>query len=385
MANARRYNFIWGTVIPSAWRAGNPNIVAGLYYIMTDDNISYSGHDLAWWKANHPDWIMYGCDASGNPSSTLLAWDRGVGYPEVVLDIHNPAVVEYQLRQSAIPWAISHGYNALSIDQGVLNNPLQAGNPKLGQTVVPGYYGCGVWSHGTFIKRYTSKTDPAWAADVINWLNTAHQILAKDRLIALRNIALSLNHPGGLLSDPNELALINAVDIIIDEAAFIDYGKYKLAANAGLFSFTKDYALYVQEHGKGIVLIGRFVQSTPLTTAQLAYALGTYLTANLQGADMFITPNNYGYESYYTQEAAVLGVPCNFAADTDSANPEIWYRRFTNGIVIVNSGSLPKSFETAYPPLGHLYRDLFTGITLASSLTVNSNEAVIATTTNGCG
>lgn len=382
--NAHRYDFVWGSNIPSAWRAGNSKLLAGLYYIMTDDNITVSGHNLAWWKANHPDWILYGCDASGHPSSTLIAWDAGVGYADVPLDIHNPAVVQYQIKTSAIPWAINHGYNALSIDQGVLQNPMLAGNPKLGQSIVSGYYGCGVWSHGTFIKRYTSKSDPAWAADVINWLKTAHTILTTDPVIGPKHIALSLNHPGGIPSNANEQALLTNVDIIIDEIGFVDYGKYKLASNAGLFAFTKNYALYAQAHGKGIVLIDRFVQSTALTNAQLGYAIASYLMVNQQGADLFVTPNSYGSEQYFSKEGMNLGVPCAAAAPTDSANPRIWYRKFANGLAIVNSGSLPQTYQTAHLPIGHVYRDLFSGLPLAPSLRVNSNEAVLATTTNGC-
>lgn len=382
--DAHRYDFVWGSAIPSAWRAGNPKLLAGLYYIMTDDNITVSGHNLAWWKANHPDWILYGCDATGHPSSTLIAWDAGVGFADVPLDIHNPAVIQYQLRTSAIPWAISHGFNALSIDQGVLQNPMLAGNPKLGQSIVSGDYGCGVWSHGTFIKRYTSKTDPAWAADVINWLKTAHTILTTDPVIAPKHIALSLNHPGGITTNANEQALLTNVDIVIDEVGFVDYGKYKLAANSGLFAFTKNYALYAQAHGKGIVLIDRFVQSTALTNAQLGYAIGTYLMVNQQGADLFVTPNSYGSEQYFSKEGMALGTPCAAAAIGNSANPHIWYRKFANGIAIINSGSLPKTFESASLPATHIYKDLFTGLTLATSLHVNSNEAVLATTTNGC-
>jgi len=261
---------------------------------------------------------------------------------------------------------------------------MKAGNPKLGQTVVSGYYGCGVLSHGTFIKRYTSATDPAWARDVINWLNTAHSILTTDPVIGPKHIALSLNHPGGVVSNTNEQALLNSVDIVIDEMGFVDYGKYTQASNASLFGFTLNYALYAQAHGKGIVLIDRFVQSTALTNAQLAYAIATYLMVNQQGANLFVTPNSYGSEQYFSKEGAVLGVPCGAAARTDSLNPQIWYRKFNNGLAIVNSGSLPKTFEVAHPPIGHVYKDLFSGVTLAPAINVNSNQAVIATTTNGC-
>src|SRR5947209_10522650 len=38
--DAHRYDFVWGSTIPASWRAGNSKILAGLYYIMTDDNIS---------------------------------------------------------------------------------------------------------------------------------------------------------------------------------------------------------------------------------------------------------------------------------------------------------------------------------------------------------
>ncbi|MBV9269622.1 MAG: hypothetical protein JO165_00905, partial [Candidatus Eremiobacteraeota bacterium] len=75
-ADASRYTAIWGARVNNAtsWRSGNPHMQTS-YYIPqeTDANTGAwgnQGHTLAWWKANHPDWILYACDANNNPTTT---------------------------------------------------------------------------------------------------------------------------------------------------------------------------------------------------------------------------------------------------------------------------------------------------------------------------
>jgi hypothetical protein len=70
-------------------------------------------------------------------------------------------------------------------------------------------------------------------------------------------------------------------------------------------------------------------------------------------------------------------------ASYDVNNPQMYYRRFAGGLVVVNSGSLPRASETATLPANHTYTDI-EGRAVTNPLTVNSNDSYVMTTTNGC-
>jgi len=65
---AARYDLVWGasTYNVAAWRQGNPNVFITYYIPFHRDYGTFSNnsalHSLAWWQANHPDWILYRCD-----------------------------------------------------------------------------------------------------------------------------------------------------------------------------------------------------------------------------------------------------------------------------------------------------------------------------------
>src|SRR5579862_500810 len=87
-ADASRYDMVWGSFNPGPWRSANSAALVGRYYIPEEDNSLLSGHTLAWWQQNHPDWMLYACTSSGTPTQDL-AYVPGVGFNDVVLDIHN--------------------------------------------------------------------------------------------------------------------------------------------------------------------------------------------------------------------------------------------------------------------------------------------------------
>src|SRR5690349_8201221 len=69
---AKNYDFVWGAStsttpeVIASLRAGNPNIVLSYYISFNRDTGVFDNQDqrqsLSYWKALHPDWILYKCD-----------------------------------------------------------------------------------------------------------------------------------------------------------------------------------------------------------------------------------------------------------------------------------------------------------------------------------
>ena len=370
-----RYGVTWGARpgMPASWTANNSSLVATYYMPQETDaspvNWGDMGHSLGWWQANHPDWILYACSASGAPTTTPAYIAQLPN--NVPLDIHNPAVVDYQIHAAA-NYAIANHYNGLAFDEVLFYNVTGSG---LGS----GYYGCGIYSNGTFVRRYGGQRDANWNADTIAWTKAAHAILNSDPVIAPHHLKMIINHPAGNISDPNEQAILSYTDADLNEAGFTDYGNYRYSSS--LFKATLDWMRYAQAHGTAVLLGDNFSQTSPLTTTQVEYALATYLMGNEGGSGMF-TGNSkaYGAEQYLPQYQAQMGAPCG-GYYGDPKSPAIWYRSFANALVIVNSGS--SSTQYAHLPANHTYVDLM-GRSLPNPLVVASGDSYVLLTTNGC-
>ncbi len=391
-ADAHRYPAVWGSFNPSAWYAAQPSVKISQYYIPQEDSNAISGHDINWWLTNHPDWILYACDSNNNPTMEY-AYAPGVGFPDVPLDMHNPAVVDYQIRQSLGPYLIANHYKAAALDLVVFHNIMIGGNPNLGQTVIKGDYGCGIYENGTFVRRYTGPTDPAYTTDLLNWVKTAHTDFTTDKTFAPHQLKIFVNHPPGYTTDPNELALMQNIDFNLLESGFVDYGNYKLPAYAGLFNEMVNWMKFVQSQNVAVGIIDKFDnENKALSPIEVEYTIATYLMADEQGAYLYSAPNNlpgvgYGAEQWHPEYATKIGTPCAElygGSAYDPSNPQIYYRRFANGMSVVNSGSLPVTSETATLPTNHTYKDLEKR-TITNPLTVASNDGYVLLTTPGTG
>lgn len=390
-ADAYRYSSVWASFNPAAWHAAKPAVFTSHYYLPEEDSNAISGHDITWFQTNHPDWIMYACDTNNNPT-TQYAY-TGVGFPDVVLDMRNPLVVDYEIRQSLGPYLIANHYRAAALDQVVFSNVEVGGNPELGQKVISGYYGCGIYLNGTFVRRYTGSKDPAFATDVINWVKTARSIFTTDPTIGPHHLAILVNHPVGSTSDPNDIALAQNVDMEMTESGFADYGNYQLPGAAGVFGATVNWMKWLQAQNVAIGIIDKFDNDArDITTDQFEYSLATYAMGKEQGAYLYTAGANgsgygYGAEQWHPEYAIRLGAPCAemYGGSTyDPKNPQIWYRRFNNGMTVVNSGSLPIASEMATLPTNHTYTDIESRA-VTNPLSVSSNDAYVLQTKNGTG
>lgn len=376
-SDAPHYDAVWGASNAQIWDAAHPGMIVSRYFIPQEDRSELSGHDLAWFQSNHPDWILYACRADGTPTHDFAFWG-GVGRPDVPLDFHNPAVIDYQVRQINGGYAATHGYNALAIDQVIFEDAMVGGNPNFGQTVTPGEYACGIWSGATFVRRYNGVNDPAWTADMLAFVKGARTLLSTDATLAPHHMKILVNHPLGSLNDPNEQALLGMIDGLVDERGYGDYGRYATPADANIFHSTTAYLSAVQKRGIAVFIINYFADAA-VTPAQREYTVAAYFMVNEGGADLFITPNVGASQEDFPEYSASLGKPCA----EYSGGPHIYMRKYSGGLVVLNAGSLPAPAEDAALPANHTYRDI-DGRPVTNPLSIASNDGYVLTTSNGC-
>ena len=357
-----RYSAVWGSRpgMPVPWRYSNSGLKASYYFIAITDASTSSwggiGHALTWWNAYHPTWVLYACKSDGTPTHTPAYVS---GLPNVPLDIHNSSVVNYQIHSLIGPYAKARGYTALAADEVTYWFAGSGGT---------GYYPCGIWSGGKFIRRYSGQHDSTYATDIVNWVKGAHYILKT----YFTGMKLIVNHPANGLNTNEETLLAN-VDADMDETGFTDYGRI----HNGRFLMEVAWMRYAQQHGAS-VLINQDWGSYTFGAAQRDYSVATYLMGNEQSAAAFISPHTgYGIEVWRPEYATNIGAPCA----EYYGGPNIYWRRFANAIVVTNNNEATTEYATL--PSGHSYTDL-EGRTVRNPLRLLPNDGYVLKTTNGC-
>jgi len=349
-ADAHRYEFVWGTSKPAAWKAGNSKIITSWYAPFDGDFTTKNG--LAWWKATHPDWILYRCDRK------RLAGLGGLS--NIPLDISNPAVVRWQMH-TYVPGIEAAGYDALAEDLVGLNNPNG---------------GCGVFINGRWVQRFSGqKNDDKWSQAVIAWHQYAYAYLHGLK----RPIMIAVNHvpenrPYG---DPEEKALLEKVDFEDDESSFTDYGNGFAASDK--FLRIVQWMTYFQGLGKPYLIDDKW-NTQRLTTRQFDWSVATYLMGKHHHASVFIDHlPGYGHEYWYPQYGATVGSPCS-DMQADPLHAGVYTRKYTGAFVIVNSSST-SSYIVVLPRLSYTSID---GFTITSPLKMAPDDSQVLLTSNGC-
>jgi hypothetical protein len=396
---APRYDAVWASFNPSAWNAAHRGMVVSRYTIPNEDNELISRRDLSWWQKNRPDWVLYACDANGNPTRES-PWS-GVGFSDVPLDIHNPAVISYQAHQLG-NYMIANGYNALAVDNVTFANYMQAPNPVLGQgRPQTGWYACGVYEGAKFVRRYGStgasdfaQPDPAWIADLLNWITTTRKIFGADPKLARHHLKILVNHPIlGSFPNPAELQMLRLVDGVVIEDGFTQYGQYvdpRSRALPALFSQTLSWMQAAQSRHVAVFAIDYFCKGgktvsgaacsydpSTLSSAQVDWALATYAIANDGGADVYIAPEGGDNYSYRAEYARGYGAPCGSPEQAGA----LYTRRFQRGMAIVNASYTPQT--VTLPP--HLAYTDIEGRAVGNPLKVNGADGyMLLTSGKGC-
>jgi len=321
------------------------------YYILGLDRKQLTGRNIKWFQSHHPDWVMYSCKKNGSPTREV-AYMEGVD-DEVPLDIHNPAVIEDQLRQIGSD-AKARGYNTIALDQALFWNVYGYGSK----------FGCGVYNNsGKFVRRYSSADDMHFDSDVVNYVRTARSIAHS------MGLTLAINHPAGDINNPLERQIVESTDIDLDENGFSHYGKYHSAE--GAFARTFAFSQYAQRHGTAMASVNKFLGH--IRPEEMEYVLAGYLLAN-DGGEMLFTGEKYNAQQYHNEYDARIGRPCSATASSG----HVFTRRFTGGFVALNDSHASASVSI---PSG--LRDL-EGRPLSNPLRLGSMDAYVLVGAGGC-
>ena len=371
-ADGPRYSAVWGSNTPElvqAWRTNNPTLTISMYQIIGTDSaqtlFGNLGHDNNWWKATHPDWILYECD------QITPAYVAGLN--SVPLDISNPDVVNYILNLVG-GYSEQNGYSALGFDLVSLNNDL--GSKGNGQR------GCGVNTSNGWVQKFSGNTvDPLWANAMLSFLSTARTYLhGQPRPLAIwgNNVPAAL--PFG---DPGETQLIGDLDVVLDESGFANYGKY---STDSYFNATVAWARYIQDQGKGFMDVNEW-QDQVLSNAEFDYALATYAMVKERAAVVFAAPyGQYGEEHYFTQYTTKIGPPCAEMYGGPSylgLGRSAYYRQYRQALALVNT-SPTDTYVVTLPQT--TYTDVASGATVTSPLSLGPNSGyLLSVAKQGCG
>jgi len=313
---ARRYDFVWGATVKNVntYRATSDNITISKYIPFNrDPDVT---HTISYWRQFHPDWVIYQCDRA--TPITLF------GNPNLVLDISNPQVIQWQIDTIITP-ARDAGYHMLAVDSFGFGNFFGA---------------CGVWRGDQWVQLYSSPTDPQYRTDVVNWLT---QITSTARGYSLGLAVLfSRGYNPGVVDTDLEV-VFDAADAIVDGRGFTDFGNG--FANSSVFAETLAYMQYVQRRGKAYYSLNQY----PIIDVNVMnWVLGSYLLGKEHAAAVSVTVQGmYGSVKWYNEYGARIGSPTSEVQILDGG---VYTRSYSNGMVVVNTGA--SSTRVALPSPG---------------------------------
>src|SRR5438045_3661492 len=268
---APRYDFVaaakWYNV--AADRSTNPSIFLTYYITFHRDNGAFKDStalkSLAGWRAFHPDWVLYRCDR------VTPAYE--FGNPNMPLDFSNPALVDWQVQNFALP-ASQNGYSGVTADNLNLENIFGA---------------CGTYQNGKWVRRYTGKyDDPVWRSDVVNWITRMQTALHN----LPHRMALLLNLGFGNSLTPTSSIIRNVIshsDGVVDEAGFTHYGTNYLTDE--YWARAIQLGEMIQAQGKPFYIVDAFPR---VNRDGIQWALAAYLSAKGHSSALFIP----GYRDY---------------------------------------------------------------------------------------
>lgn len=338
-SEAGKVDYVWGSDY-----ANQPPGVYNTQYEPFDREPRGTSHDLAWFQANHPDWIEYQCDKSS------VAYE--FGDPNVPLDITNPAVLQYLLQTYYAP-ALSEGYAGIAFDNGNLNN--QQGHR------------CGVFRNGAWVQEFSGNSDDsAYHSAILQWAQwMSGQVHALGGSFNL-NFSYDFSDP----TDSN--ALLQMVDVLADERGFTNWGGSSsnyLTENDWLANMQALEALNSQ--GKALFSINEEPNSfATLTQNEVQWVLANYLL--VKGAHSYV-------EITGTQEYGSLflrpeySAPVGHAVNAMYFSQGVYMRDFSNGKAIVNP-SASQSFLVPLPT--NSYTDLY-GNNPGGTVTIPPDSGIV--------
>ncbi|WP_329373497.1 putative glycoside hydrolase [Streptomyces sp. NBC_00669] len=277
------------------------------------------GHDLAWYQANHPDWVVYQADQA------TPAYEFG-NTTYLPIDFTNPAVRTYYYDTYVQP-LIDAGYPLVGFDNVVTFN---------------GYGSCGHFdATGAWVQQYSgARVDDVWAAAVLDWLDH----LAGRLHAAGAGIAANITWNASVKT-ADMLQAVGLVDVYVDEQGFTAHRveNYNDQAWQDRFDFVRQVA-----PSTAYVSINQTATAdlADASTAQVDWVIANYLLYREQRS-MLALCGDQQYHVFldrpelHTDIGAPAAAPY---ADAGGARA----RSYTGGLALVNPSST-QATTTALP------------------------------------
>ena len=346
---ASHADYVWGadeSNIAGYRASSQPQIVLSKYIPFTRD--PDESHDLAYWQALHPDWVLYQCD------QVTPAYEFGDS--NVSLDITNPDVVDWQITSYAMP-AADAGYDMIAADNFTLSNDFGA---------------CGIFQNGQWKALYSGADDPQYTADVLAW---AQSFATRLHSLSPKPLGLVPNFQiGGVpYTDPNVVQVVATVDAILDECGFTGCSGGYPAESSWLN--IQSFVEYVQGQNKAYYAINEFGDSPPLPDADVQWALASYLMSKEHASAIFTSGvQQYGSDNWRPEYSAAIGTPCGAMQSTQG----VYAREYKHGYAIAN----PSANAAAFTLPSGSFQDLH-GSAVSGSVPLAAGTGTVLLDTGG--
>ncbi len=320
-AIAKKYDFIWyaDPQNVAAYRAANPKIVLSYYMTMHRNDGEFINTDIgkqqgiAYWKAIHPDWILYQCDR------VTPAFENSD--PNMPFTLTNPAVLDWMVQRYVQP-AVAYGYDAIAVDNVSPENLFKA---------------CGSYDkNGQWVQRYTGENvDPQWENDVADWMTKMQAALHKQArpMLLIANFSSTTPIP---LNAPSTQRTLAHVDGVLDESSFTHYGENNLSASQWLQMV--QYINTIQQQNKPFFEINEFQSPVAQSQSGEEWALASYLMCKQRLAMVYFAQiQRYGDDMQIPELQSKIGDPLVDMYNTQGA----YWRDYTGGEVVVNPSNNP--------------------------------------------
>jgi hypothetical protein len=280
----------------------------GSFYYPMDRDLDKS-HNMDWYRANHPDWVVYKCDRI--TPAPLYTYYWGFATP---IDVTNPQVRDYVMNTHIAP-GIQSGKRIVAIDNVSLSNDSNR---------------CGVLRNGQWVQLYSGeKQDPAYARKVIEWVGwLADQVHANGGIIAL-NAKIK---PYDIAATREVIAL---GDIWWNEAAFTR-GCQRVSDEVWRTRF--DLVRWAAARMPWVDQEKTCVSPADVPPDEAAWMLGNFLL--MRGPQSYFSALHEGDAKGPLRYPATFNPPVGRA--TGEAEPVEgggWKRTYSRGLVVVNPSS----------------------------------------------
>jgi Hypothetical glycosyl hydrolase family 15 len=335
---SRNVDYIYGGYFDD-WDFGfYPPVSHNDGYVPFDEDAypqSVPGHSLAWYQANHPDWVVYRCDG------TTPAY-YGTGESNVPLDFSNPEVQSYEFQQAA--QLLQQGAQGVAFDNFSFTNYENR---------------CGVYKNGVWTPLGypgLNQDNPRLDSDMMGWLQSMRAMLSQQ----FPGKSLGVNMPPVLSGLRHVEQVAPYIDMEFDEAGFTDWGDGNISDSAWQTEVAS--LQYLNSQGKAFDVneIVPAPDDADVTRDQLNWALANYLLVKGSHSYTYVYADDdggstglSGYGTFYDRPEyhTAIGNPTSGMYQWQN----VYMRNYSGGLVIVN----PSGEQTVTVKLNQPYVDLY--------------------------